>query len=264
MDRVHRCRWSFHSWLLAFVVVGCGDADDATHGGPCATTDAASAPMTSALASGADEDSGDSAGSGDSTPDAASTTSPGTTSTGGGDTSSGGADDPEGASESGDFDPGETGASGETTEASSTGGSSPGTTGTPGETTEATSTGDTGDTGETTGDTTGDGQAGPSFAADVWPLLDDGCGCHQDNNGAGKLHLTSKDAYDNLVGVPSDQLPSMRLVEPGDASQSYLWHKMDNTHKSVGGEGKKMPPGGLLGQSEREIVQQWIDQGAQP
>ncbi|MFZ6180937.1 hypothetical protein [Nannocystis pusilla] len=260
MDLVNGCPLSRHSWVLAFVLIGCGDPDEATHGGPCATTGATGAPLTSAPASGGGDDSGDSEGPLDSTTDAAGTTSSGTTSTGGGDTSSGGANDPEGATESGDSEAGDTSASGETTEASGTGDSSTGTTGAPDETTEASSTGDTGDT----GDTTGDGQAGPSFAVDVWPLLDDSCGCHQDKNGAGKLHLTSKDAYDNLVGVASDQLPSMRLVEPGDASQSYLWHKMDNTHKSVGGEGKKMPPGGLLGQSEREIVQQWIDQGAQP
>ncbi|MDC0674474.1 hypothetical protein [Nannocystis radixulma] len=248
---------SLHSLVLALVLVGCGDADGDAHAGPCATTIATSAPMASSSA-GAGGESDDSGGSADSTTEAASTASPGTTSTG--DESSGDADDTEGAGESGASESGETGASGETTDASSTGDSWPGTTGAPGETAEASSTGGT----EGTGDTTGDGQAGPSFAADVWPLLADNCGCHQDNNGAGKLHLTSKDAYDNLVGVASDQLPSMQLVEPGDASNSYLWHKMDNTHKSVGGEGKKMPPGGLLGQSEREIVQQWIDQGAQP
>lgn len=241
------------------MLVGCGDADGAADGGSCATTGAPGATVTAALASGVGDESSDSEGSVDSTTDAAGTTSPGTTSTGG-DTSSGGADDPGDATESGDPEPGDTSASGETTEASSTGDASSGTTDAPGETTEASSTGDTGGTGETTGD----GQTGPSFAADVWPLLDDNCGCHQDKNGAGKLHLTSKDAYDNLVGVASYQLPSMRLVEPGDAGQSYLWHKMDNTHKSVGGEGKKMPPGGLLDPSEREIVQQWIDQGAQP
>ncbi len=33
----------------------------------------------------------------------------------------------------------------------------------------------------------------------------------------------------------------MNLIEPGDPSRSYLWHKLNNTHKEAGGEGDPMP-----------------------
>lgn len=127
--------------------------------------------------------------------------------------------------------------------------------------------------GKTTGDTTGGTttaesstgeEVAPSFADAVWPIFDEECGCHQDSNGAGKLKLTKKDAFDNMVGVPSNQLPSMNLVEPGSPMDSYLWHKLNNTQKSVDGKGKRMPPGGLLDADVLAGIEQWILAGAEP
>jgi hypothetical protein len=135
--------------------------------------------------------------------------------------------------------------------------------------TEGTST--TGSTGEaettaaSTAASTGEDTAGAlSFAADIWPIFDDKCSCHQDANGAGKLRLAMEDAYTNMINMPSDQVPMMMLVKPGSSADSYLWHKLNNTQKDVGGKGKKMPPGGLLKMPQLDLIQQWIDGGAKP
>lgn len=140
-----------------------------------------------------------------------------------------------------------------------------GTTGMEGESTaQGQDTGDTEDTGTSvsTGDT--GAPAGLGFAADIWPIFDDKCSCHQDANGAGKLRLAMEDAYTNMINMPSDQVPMMMLVKPGSSADSYLWHKLNNTQKDVGGKGKKMPPGGLLKMPQLDLIQQWIDGGAKP
>lgn len=133
-------------------------------------------------------------------------------------------------------------------------------TGATGVTGGTTITGDPGDT-DTTGET---GAAdGLGFAVDVWPILDVNCSCHKDSGGAGMLRMRDDDAYANLVGKASTQAPIL-LVEPGSAMESYLWHKLNDTQLDVGGYGKRMPSGGLLEPEERELVQQWIDEGAKP
>ncbi len=116
----------------------------------------------------------------------------------------------------------------------------------------------------TTGGTTGDDMAGvPGFVADIWPIFDARCSCHKDDNGAGQLRLTLEDAYINLL-EPSEQLPMMMLVQPGSSDKSYLWQKLNDTQKDVGGKGKRMPPGGLLDPADLELIRQWLDTGAAP
>lgn len=248
--------------LLGLVLVGCvdtrGGGDDSEHPGT-------GAPDGST--GGVVPDTTDTSAATDGACTAPHEPSTGTT----GEPSTTGADEPEpdpGTSSSDDEPDGpvdtgapgdDTGEAGETGEEGDTG--EDGETGATGETGE---TGGAGETGETTGGTTGGDAGGPSFAGDVWPVFDDRCGCHTDKDGAGKLKLKQDVAFANLVGQQSDQLPSMLLVEPGSSATSYLWHKLDGTHKSVGGEGKIMPPGGKLDMAELELVKLWIDQGAAP
>lgn len=114
---------------------------------------------------------------------------------------------------------------------------------------------------------TGEHTAGPgfpSFAVDIYPLIDANCACHKDDSGAGELRLRQEDAYANLVDQPSDQLPEMMLVAPGATNTSYLWHKLNDTQKQVGGTGKRMPTGGILGMEDLALIQLWIDEGAKP
>ncbi len=130
----------------------------------------------------------------------------------------------------------------------------------------ATETGGSDEAGSTDTAATGEDTAPsfPSFAVDIYPLIDAHCSCHKDDNGAGMLRLRQEDAYTNLVNQPSKQLPAMMLVAPSETKVSYLWHKLTDNQKQVGGTGKRMPTGGILGMEDRALIQLWIDEGAKP
>ena len=76
--------------------------------------------------------------------------------------------------------------------------------------------------------------------------------------------LQEMEAYDNLVGMPSSELPSMKLVTPGNLDKSYLWHKLEGTQLDVGGTGVQMPVNRPLDKSERDVIARWITDGAAP
>jgi len=102
-----------------------------------------------------------------------------------------------------------------------------------------------------------------SFADDVLPILTTSCnsaGCHSGTGQAG-LSLESSVAYDKLVDVNSTQVPSLKLVAPGDADNSYLIHKLED-NQSVG---SRMPtsPRPALSSDEIERIRAWIDDGAE-
>lgn len=75
-------------------------------------------------------------------------------------------------------------------------------------------------------------------------------------------HPSMADAYDVLVNVPSNQLPSMHFIQPGSPDMSYLWRKLEGTHVAAGGMGEAMPPGGPLKASTLEMIRVWIVEGA--
>ena len=105
----------------------------------------------------------------------------------------------------------------------------------------------------------------PTMSGDVQPILDVSCnvGCHGAVFPSDGLSLTN--AYGVLVNVPSSDVPTMDLVEPGSPQDSYLWHKLEGTHLSVGGSGVSMPKGSpLLSLTDRQVVEQWIVEGALP
>ena len=71
--------------------------------------------------------------------------------------------------------------------------------------------------------------------------------------------------YGNLVDVPSTEAPALDRIEPGDPDASYLWHKINGTHASVGGSGNPMPaPAGGLDAGTIATIEAWISGGAQP
>lgn len=117
--------------------------------------------------------------------------------------------------------------------------------------------------------TGGDGAGGSgaddvSFATTVQPLFDRACNCHQSTPLMAPFSLMAADAYDNIVGVPASQLPSMNLVTPGKLNESYLWHKLDGTQLEVGGSGARMPSNIPLDQDQKDVVARWIAAGAPP
>ncbi len=69
--------------------------------------------------------------------------------------------------------------------------------------------------------------------------------------------------YDSQVGVASEDVPEMNLIEPFDTTSSYIWHKVKGTFESVGGSGQTMPQGGdPLPETELATLQNWIQAGA--
>ena len=105
-----------------------------------------------------------------------------------------------------------------------------------------------------------------SFSQQVQPILTDRCafgGCHASTSPAAGQSLAEGLAYVSLVNLPSQELPSMDRVEPGDPDQSYLVHKIQGTHLAVGGSGLRMPRGQEpLSEDQINLIRAWIEQGA--
>ena len=66
----------------------------------------------------------------------------------------------------------------------------------------------------------------------------------------------------DVVDVSSQQAPDMLMIAAGSAEDSYLYHKLTNSHTDKGGSGSQMPLGGSLSAEEIDIVAAWIDDGA--
>jgi hypothetical protein len=106
-----------------------------------------------------------------------------------------------------------------------------------------------------------------SFAEHVFPILQaSGCddnGCHGEMRPAEDLELSSASiAYDELVGVASNQCSDRLLVEPGAPLSSYLVHKITGEQLC---SGSKMPKAGSgLSAPEIDTLRAWIGSGAAP
>lgn len=107
-----------------------------------------------------------------------------------------------------------------------------------------------------------------SFAGDVEPIFAGSCafsGCHAGANAnpaAKPMVLSAGQAYDNIVGVSAAELPTMQRVRPGQPDQSYLIHKLQGTHLSVGGSGAQMPLGTPLAPATIDVIRRWVADGA--
>ena len=113
-----------------------------------------------------------------------------------------------------------------------------------------------------------DGAPQVSFSTDVVPIFASKCApqCHQVEGEWYPLDLDEA-PWAALVGIPAPQLPRMAFVEPGSPQNSYLWHKVNDTHFDVGGKGLKMPKASArfeyaLSPEELDTIALWILQGA--
>jgi len=97
------------------------------------------------------------------------------------------------------------------------------------------------------------------FDESIAPLFESGCGCHYTSDGLASL------AYDDLVGVPSEQHPSALLVRPFDPPRSYLLMKVLRDYP--GRRLDRMPPPWsdepTLGVDSLHLIEDWIETGAQ-
>lgn len=102
------------------------------------------------------------------------------------------------------------------------------------------------------------------LAAHVQPLFSSHCtACHAGAGAPDGLELTAGDAHGHTVGVSAAQLPSMDLISPGDPDDSYLVHKIQGTHLTVGGAANRMPLGAAaLRPQSIDLIRRWAAEGA--
>jgi mono/diheme cytochrome c family protein len=105
--------------------------------------------------------------------------------------------------------------------------------------------------------------AAPTLKTDVQPIFDMACAdCHGVKHQRGKLNLSPATARQQLVDHPSDEVPQLMRVKPGDLEGSYLWQKLQNK----AAKGKGMPRGIFtskrLPEAQLEVIRKWIEAGA--
>ena len=85
--------------------------------------------------------------------------------------------------------------------------------------------------------------------------------CHAGAGAPQGLRLDAANSFGLLVNVPSNEVPSMLRIKPGDPDNSYLIQKIEG-HASVGAQ---MPFGGPpLAADVIAAIRQWVSDGAQP
>ena len=83
--------------------------------------------------------------------------------------------------------------------------------------------------------------------------------CHIGANAPQSLRLDAANSYALLVGVPSNEVPGLMRVNPGNPDQSYIVQKISGT-AAVGG---RMPLGQApLPQDRIDLIRSWIAAGA--
>lgn len=120
---------------------------------------------------------------------------------------------------------------------------------------------------DTEGSSGATGAPAVDYAGEIQPIWDAACTCHlQGPSGtmtATTLTLNADVSYAELVGTPATQADLAR-VAPSDLQGSYLWHKLQGTHREVGGSGTAMPQIGTLSDEELASIEAWIAGGALP
>lgn len=83
-------------------------------------------------------------------------------------------------------------------------------------------------------------------------------GCHASDTKKAGLNLSSSAAYTNLVNVLSSENPTLKRVDPGNSTNSYILKKLK-------GEGTTRMPLNRqpLSQEKIDAIIKWIDDGAQ-
>lgn len=114
---------------------------------------------------------------------------------------------------------------------------------------------------------TPDGGEGPPTLETVQAaVFDTNCavsGCHIEGTAAFGLNLSAGQARDNLVNVPSAEVPDLLRVDPGNPDDSYLVIKIEGGSRMATGTGR-MPLGRpSLSAEQMKLVRDWIAGGAE-
>ena len=84
-------------------------------------------------------------------------------------------------------------------------------------------------------------------------------GCHDPIGRQEQMILTAGNSYAAIVGVNSNQMPSLKRIAPSDPANSYLYRKITG----AGITGDRMPQGGpYLTDAQTKLVRDWIRRGA--
>lgn len=84
-------------------------------------------------------------------------------------------------------------------------------------------------------------------------------GCHDRIGRQQGMILVPGQAYAMIVNVPSEEMPALRRIAPGDFANSYLYRKI----VGAGITGDRMPQGGpYLTDAQIGLVRDWIRRGA--
>ncbi len=102
-----------------------------------------------------------------------------------------------------------------------------------------------------------------TFSSIQQNIFDKNCalsGCHLGNTAPFGLDLSQGNSYNNLVGVPSGEVPTLFRVKPNDPDNSYLVMKIEG---APGIQQERMPRGRPpLSQEDIDAVREWISLGA--
>ncbi len=107
-----------------------------------------------------------------------------------------------------------------------------------------------------------------TLSGDVQPIFTGNCaftGCHAGSSPQEGMSLGEGQTFSNVVNVQARQLLTMNRVTPNQPDNSYLVHKVQDTHMAAGGSGSRMPEGQPpLSQSDIDLIRAWIQAGALP
>ncbi len=89
-------------------------------------------------------------------------------------------------------------------------------------------------------------------------------GCHHPYINPEKGLALGEDQYGPIVeqAMLSSTVPTMKLVEPGDKSKSFLYLKVTGVLPVNGGEVMPPYPAEKLSDEDIELIGRWIDEGA--
>ncbi len=86
--------------------------------------------------------------------------------------------------------------------------------------------------------------------------------CHIGANAPQGMRLDAANSYAMIVGVPSNEVPALKRINPGNPDASYLVQKIQGT----AAQGVRMPANGppYLSQEQIDLVRRWVAGGALP
>ncbi|MCC7381191.1 MAG: hypothetical protein IT384_05140 [Deltaproteobacteria bacterium] len=109
---------------------------------------------------------------------------------------------------------------------------------------------------------TDSGVAGPATFTQVYAVIQANCSCHVGGASGGLAMPNASAAHQALVSVAAATVPCTgeTRVIPNNAANSVLFRKVSGTNLC----GPRMPfNGGLLGATETQTIESWINDGAQ-